>query len=187
MAHPQTNGQVEAVNKIIKSAIKKQLEKAKGGWVDKLPLALWAYRTTHKTATGHTPFSLAYGSEAMIPVETKVPSHRRIHFNQDENEKLQLEALDLLDERREEARLRIAAHQQRIARHFNSKVRQRSFEVGDLVPKRIMTAIGVFGPNWEGPYVIGAKLLDGAFKLTTVEGEPIPRAWNSNLLRPYFT
>ena len=68
-----------------------------------------------KTATGHTPFSLAYGSEAMIPVETEVPSHRRIHFDQNENEKLQLEALDLLDERREEARLRIAAHQQRIA------------------------------------------------------------------------
>ena len=74
MAHPQENGQVEAVNKIIKSTIKKQLEKAKGGWVDKLPLALWAYRTTHKTATGHTPFSLAYGSEAMIPVEIEVPS-----------------------------------------------------------------------------------------------------------------
>ena len=106
---------MEAVNKIIKSTIKKQLERAKGGWVDKLPLALWAYRTTHKTATGHTPFSLAYGSEAMIPVETEVPSHRRIHFNQAENEKLQLEALDLLDEKRDEANLRVAAHQQRIA------------------------------------------------------------------------
>ena len=88
VAHPQANGQVEAVNKIIKSTIKKQLEKAKGGWVDKLPLALRANRTTHKTATGHTPFSLAYGSEAMVPVETEVPSHRRIYFDQDENEKL---------------------------------------------------------------------------------------------------
>ena len=91
---------MEAVNKIIKSTIKKQLEKAKGSWVDKLPLALCAYRTTYKTATGHTPFSLAYGSEAMIPVEIEVPSHRRIHFNQAENEKLQLEALDLLDEKK---------------------------------------------------------------------------------------
>ena len=187
MAHPQANGQVEAVNKIIKSTIKKQLERAKGGWVDKLPLALWAYRTTHKTATGHTPFSLAYGSEAMIPVEVEVPSHRRVHFNEAENEKLQLEALDFLDEKREEARLRVSAYQQRIARHFNSKVRQRSFEVEDLVLKRIMTATGVFGPNWEGPYAIGSKLLNGTFKLITVEGDPIPRAWNSNHLRPYFT
>ena len=102
---------MEAVNKIIKSTIKKQLEKAKGGWVDKLPLALWAYRTTHKPAIGHTPFSLAYGSEAMIPVEVEVHSHRRVHFNETENEKLQLEALDFLDEKRVEARLRVSAHQ----------------------------------------------------------------------------
>ena len=121
----------------------------------------------------------------MIPVEIEVPSHKRIHFNQDENEEMQLEALDFLDERREEAKLRIAAYQQRIARHFNSKVRQRSFEIGDLVFKRIMTAITVFVPNLEGPYVIGKKHLDGTFKLTTVD--PIPRAWNSNQLRPYFT
>ena len=96
------------------------------------------------------------------PVEIEVPSHRRVHFNEAENEKLQLEALDFLDEKRKEARLRVSAYQQRIARHFNSKVRQRSFEVGDLVLKRVMTATGVFGPNWEGPYVIGNKLLDGS-------------------------
>jgi len=131
---------VEAVNKIIKSTIKKQLEKAKGGWVDKLPFALWAYRTTHKTATGHSPFSLAYESGAMIPVELEVPTHRRIHFNQEQNEWLLLEELDRLDEKRQEAELRIAAHQQRIARHFNSKVRHRSFKVGHLVLKKIMTA-----------------------------------------------
>jgi len=187
VAHPQANRQVEAINKILKSTIKKQLEQEKGGWVDKLPFALWAYRTTHKTATKYTPFSLAYGAEAMIPVELEIPTHRRIHFNQAENEKLQLESLDQLDERREEVELRVAAHQQRIAMHFNSKVRHRSFTVGDLVLKRIMTAIGVFGPNWEGPYVIGQKLIDGTFKLTTVEGDPIPRAWNSIHLRPYFT
>jgi len=100
VAYPQANGQVEAVNKIVKSTIKKQLEKEKGGWVDKLPFALWAYRTIHKTATGHIPFSVAYGSEAMIPVELEVPTHRRIHFNQARNEWLLLEALDQLDEKK---------------------------------------------------------------------------------------
>lgn len=86
MAHPQANGQVEAINKIIKSTIKKRLTKAKGNWVDELPLALWAYMTTHKTTTGHTPFTLAYGSEAMIPVELEFPSHRRQNFDQKQNE-----------------------------------------------------------------------------------------------------
>ena len=64
--HPQTNGQVEAVNKIIKYNLKTELEENKGFWVDELPKVLWVYRTTSRTSTGETPFSLAYGVEAMI-------------------------------------------------------------------------------------------------------------------------
>ena len=39
-AHPQTNGQVEAVNKIIKHNIKAKLDVRKGCWVDLLPEVL---------------------------------------------------------------------------------------------------------------------------------------------------
>jgi len=81
ITHPQLNGQVEAVNKIIKSIIKKRLERVGGKWVDELPLALWTYRTTHKTATGHTPFALTYSSEAVIPVELEVPSHQVTYYD----------------------------------------------------------------------------------------------------------
>ena len=63
--HPQSNGQVEAVNKIIKTTLKRRLEGLKGRWAADLPLVLWSYRTTARTATGETPFSLAYGLEAL--------------------------------------------------------------------------------------------------------------------------
>jgi len=79
VSYPQSNGQFEAVNKVLKTLIKKKLEKSKGAWMDEQPTALSAYRTSYKTTTGHTSFSLAYGSEAMLPVETIVPSQRRIH------------------------------------------------------------------------------------------------------------
>ena len=49
--HPQTNSQVEAVNKIIKHNLKMKLEGNKGLWADELPKVLWAYRTTSKTFT----------------------------------------------------------------------------------------------------------------------------------------
>ncbi|KAK0590214.1 hypothetical protein LWI29_024031 [Acer saccharum] len=65
-AHPQTNGQTEAVNKVIKHTLKAKLEAKKGGWVDKLPEVLWAYRTTVRSSTGETPFALAFGTEAVI-------------------------------------------------------------------------------------------------------------------------
>src|SRR5277367_2636661 len=37
---------------------------------------LWAYITTYKKLTGHTPFSLVYGQEAVMPMENIVPSLR---------------------------------------------------------------------------------------------------------------
>ncbi|KAK0578128.1 hypothetical protein LWI29_005447 [Acer saccharum] len=37
LAHPQTNGQTEAVNKVIKHTLKAKLEARKGYWADKLP------------------------------------------------------------------------------------------------------------------------------------------------------
>ena len=37
VAHPQENGQVEAVNKMLKDTLKKRLEEAKGAWPEQLP------------------------------------------------------------------------------------------------------------------------------------------------------
>lgn len=39
-AYPQSNGYVEAMNKIIVNGLKKRLEGAKGNWAEKLPSVL---------------------------------------------------------------------------------------------------------------------------------------------------
>ena len=39
-----------------------------------LYLALWAYRTTIKTATGFSPYQLVHGLELVLPVECEIPS-----------------------------------------------------------------------------------------------------------------
>ena len=40
---------------------------------------LWAYRSSAKTTTGFSPFSLVYGTEAMSLVELLVPTPRVVH------------------------------------------------------------------------------------------------------------
>uniref|UniRef100_A0A2N9IV34 Uncharacterized protein n=1 Tax=Fagus sylvatica TaxID=28930 RepID=A0A2N9IV34_FAGSY len=75
-AYPQSNGQAEASNKTVLDEIKKRLEDAKGRWVEELPNVLWTFRTTPRRSTGETPFSLAYGSEAVIPLEIGLPTLR---------------------------------------------------------------------------------------------------------------
>ncbi|XP_062085976.1 uncharacterized protein LOC133792083 [Humulus lupulus] len=116
VAHPQGNGQVEAVNKTLKSTLKKRLEQAKGAWPEELLGALWSYRTTARTSTGHSPFSMAYGYEAMLPVEAVISTHRRDTCDPTTNHALLQESLDLIEELREASHLRVASHQHKLCK-----------------------------------------------------------------------
>ena len=75
-SHPQANGQAKVANRSLLKIIKTQLEGAKRVWSDELPGVLWVYRTTVRTPTGETPFTLAYGSEAVISAEVHMTSHK---------------------------------------------------------------------------------------------------------------
>ena len=104
----------------------------------------------------------------MLHVETVIPSHRRIHYDPEENENLLNVSLDLIEERRNDAALKAAAHRQKVARQYNSKVKARALKEGDLVLKRVFPRPGALDPAWEGPYVVHKDLHNGAYILATV-------------------
>ncbi|XP_021745100.1 uncharacterized protein LOC110711036 [Chenopodium quinoa] len=133
VCHPQSNGQAEAANKQILNALKKRVEDQKSKWIEELPGTLWSLRTTEKEATGHTPFQLVYGSEAVLPVEVGSESLRVSLFSAEENDQVKKESLDFLDEIRDSARERMAAYKLRISKSYNRKVYQRPLKIGDLV------------------------------------------------------
>lgn len=74
--YPRANRQAKATNKILVSIIYKSCAVEGEDWEGKLPFALWAYRTTYKVTTGHTPFQLMFGQEAVVPVEFMISSLR---------------------------------------------------------------------------------------------------------------
>ncbi|XP_034218889.1 uncharacterized protein LOC117630253 [Prunus dulcis] len=120
-AHPQSNGQVEAVNKIIKKTLKTKLDKAKGCWPELLPEVLWSYRTTFRTSTGETPFSLSFGTEAVAPVEIGQPTYRTSTYDATANDEQLALNLDFIDELRDQSSMRNVAYKQRIAKYYDSE------------------------------------------------------------------
>ena len=86
----------------------------KGKWVEELPHVLWTYRTMPRWSTGESPFSMAYGAEAVIPLETGFPTLRTSAFTSDGNDGLLEKGLDLIEERRENAMVQLAYYQHKL-------------------------------------------------------------------------
>ncbi len=102
---------METANKVIKKLLKTRLSEKKGAWVDELVRVLWAYRTSHKTATGETSFVLAFRHEAVVTSEIGTTIHQTDHFDENENNEQICLNLDLLIEKRELASKRAVAYQ----------------------------------------------------------------------------
>ncbi|KAL0453731.1 UNVERIFIED_CONTAM: hypothetical protein Slati_1351200 [Sesamum latifolium] len=148
-------------------------------------IASW---TTPRGSTRETPFSLVYGTEAIISAELGMPSHRVMIFSEECNENLLRENLDLIEELREKAFLRIQRYKNIMINSYNKRVKSRSFQVGDLVLRRVDTLkpIGKLDPTWEGTYKVTSIIGKGAYELEDPEGRPLPRPWNVHNLKKYF-
>jgi hypothetical protein len=70
--HAQANGQVESKKKSLEAILTNIVQLHHLDWDNRLPEALWAYRTTWRNTTGHTPYELVYGKLVLLPIEFQV-------------------------------------------------------------------------------------------------------------------
>ncbi|KAM1992293.1 hypothetical protein ACFX16_008759 [Malus domestica] len=191
LAHPQSNGQVEAINKIIKRILKTSLDKAKGYWPEFVPKVLWSYRTSYRTSTGETSFSLAFGTEAVILVELEQVTFGVQNYVQSENDKQLTLNLDLVEEHRNQAHLRNVTYKQRISNYYDSRVKPHSFNMGDWVLKKRLLcdrvpSEGTLSPNWDRPFEVVVISRPGSYKLRSSDGKTIGHLWNTDHLKYYY-
>ena len=113
--HPQENGQVESTNKTIEGILTKTMHLHRRDWEKRLLEALWAYGTTWRNTTVHTPYELVYGKQVMFPIEFQSRTFKmavQLGLDLSEAQKHRLEQLNELDEIRKETIQRTGIVQQ---------------------------------------------------------------------------
>nr|XP_023895858.1 uncharacterized protein LOC112007730 [Quercus suber] len=163
-------------NKNIKKILVKMIDTYKD-WHENLPFALCAYRTSIRTSTSATPYSLVYGMEIVLPVEVKISSLRilsQTELSKAEWVHSRYEQLNMIDEKHMTTMCHGQLYQHRVERAFNKKVKPRLFEEGDLVLKKRNQAMpnhkGKFSPTYNGLYVVKKAFSGGALIIAHMDG-----------------
>ncbi|GAA0161802.1 hypothetical protein LIER_18036 [Lithospermum erythrorhizon] len=141
---------------VIFKCIKKWLQQEGSSWDQELPTVPWSFRMTPKPITGETPFSLVYGSEALISVEIQLDTDLKDKIVSYYNKKVwsrQFLVGDLV--------LR--------ARQASSHGKPRKLEF-----------------PWEGSYIFRRIMGPITYELETLEGRQVTKSWNACHLTKYY-
>jgi hypothetical protein len=125
-------------------------------WLDELPHVIWGLRTQVSSTTGFSPFFLVYGLEVVLPTDVAFGAPRIQFYEEGEAEQTRRIDLDTVKEQRLAAVMRQARHDQQLRRCHDRNVRETSFDVGDLVLRRIQKIDGMhkLSAPWEGPFIV---------------------------------
>ncbi|PON56997.1 hypothetical protein PanWU01x14_177270, partial [Parasponia andersonii] len=146
---------------------------------------MWANRTTEPRSMGRTPFAMVYGSEAMIPIETGLPTLRsEVVRDTSLNEQQLSRNTELLKETRGMALVHLASYHQQARSYYARKVSARRFNAGDWVMKVRTGNSSKLDFNWVGPYEVIKALDNGAYVLKELKiGKSLPNMWSAQHLK----
>ena len=182
--HPCTDGMVERSNRTIIDVLSKYCE-AEPDWDLKLPLVLFAIRTSEHATTGFSPFNLVYGQEARVPWDvvygdapnTPMPRERWVAERREHMSKVFKMVQDLTSRRQ---------LQQKQYFDKNKSGKFQTFLVGEQVmycDPAARKKQGKLNKPWFGPYQVLEKLSDALYKLQMHGKEVIV---NTQRLKKYY-
>ncbi|VFQ95927.1 unnamed protein product [Cuscuta campestris] len=138
----------------------------------------------------HEGVCAAHQMSPRLPIEAEFPTFRESNYQPQQNEEDHLAELNLVEERRMAAEVRMSTYQQVVKKYHDNKVGPRYFTVGDEVLRRREASRpgdgGKLTKNWEGPYRVRAIIRPGTYRLETLDGIPVERTLNSHHLRKFY-
>jgi hypothetical protein len=177
---------------MVLGALKKRLDDAantKGGkWIKELPNALWGLCTQPSKPTGQSPYFLVYGSKAILPADVMWDSPAVEQYDEGISEDSRRVDIDGLEEAHCATLVQLARYLEGIRRYHDRNVKERYFNVGDLVLRRIQNTERLHKLNspWEGPFTVAKVTGPGSYRLQTLESEDVRNSWNINQLCRFY-
>jgi len=186
------NVAVEAADTNIKKIAQKMIVSYKD-WHEMLPFALHGYRTSVRTSTRATPFSLVYGMKVMLPFEVEVPSLRILvesGLEESRCSQARFNQLNLIEGKRLAAMSHGQLYQSRVKNAFDKRVCPCKFSDGDLVLKKVPQAQkdhrGKWAPNYEASFIVKKAFSGGALLLMNMDDKKLSSPVNSDIVKRYY-
>jgi hypothetical protein len=182
---------VESTNKVIKDILTNIFQLHPKDWVDRLLEALWAYRTSWRNTTDHTPYELVNGKQVLLPIEFQVKTFTtamQLGMDLDEAKKQRLLQLNELDEIIQYSLQRTTLIQEQMTKWHDKHIKKKSFQLGDwalLYDSRFKNFKGKLSTRWLGPYELDTIYKNGSVKIKTIDENRTYFVVNGHRLKVY--
>jgi hypothetical protein len=166
--HPQTDGQTERVNKVLKDLLTACVLTFDRSWESSLPYAEFSYNNSHQTSIKMSPFEALYGRKCQTPLMWSNVGEKALErsaFVKEAEEKVAL------------VRRRLLEAQSWQKSYADNRRRELRFEEGDFVYLKVSPMRGVrrfqvkgkLAPRFVGPYPIIGRVGPAAYRLELPE------------------
>nr|GEW17698.1 reverse transcriptase domain-containing protein [Tanacetum cinerariifolium] len=126
----------------IMNHIKKQLTRSQQGCVDDLAQVLWVYKTLPSNSQKETPFSLTYGSDAIIPIAKNTVAKDDMGRTKEVTKRKESKEVALIEE---------AHYQNKLHKYHNERSNHCTYKIGDFI---LLSQNDAGNPQvWQGPHM----------------------------------
>jgi hypothetical protein len=117
-----------------------------------------------------------YGLEAVLPTDLAFGASHIQHYEEGTTEETCKVGLDNIEEHCIAALMRHTRYKQQLHPYHDCNVRERSFNMGDLVLRRIQTTKGMhkLSAPWEGPFMVMEVVSSSTYRLQWADSQGVP-------------